>query len=295
MLEQFSAVAQTYWTQFIYLLPRLLVAAVVLAGVWLASGRLRVYLAGKLQAHAADPLLTNFLTEVGRWLLVLGGVLLALQIVGFSGVVGGLLGGLGLSAFLVGFAFKDIAENFLAGVILAFNRPFHINDNIQIKDLKGRVQELNLRTTRIKTADGKDIYVPNSLVLKEPVVNFTRDGQIRQDFALSVPHTADAEHIMQLVLEEMRREAAVLKDEKWQPTAAIEEINDGSVTVRVFFWTSSDQPRKAQEARSRLINQAKHILLTNTAEAPVAPTEVKLVSDSPALRVAVENAANQNN
>jgi small conductance mechanosensitive channel len=272
MLEQFSAVAQTYWTQFIYLLPRLLVAAVVLAGVWLASGRLRVYLAGKLQAHAADPLLTNFLTEVGRWLLVLG-----------------------LSAFLVGFAFKDIAENFLAGVILAFNRPFHINDNIQIKDLKGRVQELNLRTTRIKTADGKDIYVPNSLVLKEPVVNFTRDGQIRQDFALSVPHTADAEHIMQLVLEEMRREAAVLKDEKWQPTAAIEEINDGSVTVRVFFWTSSDQPRKAQEARSRLINQAKHILLTNTAEAPVAPTEVKLVSDSPALRVAVENAANQNN
>jgi small conductance mechanosensitive channel len=293
MLEEFSAVAHTYWTQFIYLLPRLLVAAVVLAVVWIASGRLRTFLTRKLEAHSADPLLTNFLTEVGRWLLVLGGVLLALQIVGFSGVVGGLLGGLGLSAFLVGFAFKDIAENFLAGVILAFNRPFHVKDNIQIKDMKGRVMELNLRTTRIKTADGKDIYVPNSLVLKEPVINYTRDGQVRQDFAVSVPHDADAEHIMELLLAEVSREPLVLSQEAYRPSAAIEELNDSSVLVRVFFWTPSDQARKAQETRSRLINQAKRILLDNTTATP-ATTEVKLSPDLPVLRVAVQNGASIN-
>lgn len=58
---------------------------------------------------------------------------------------------MGLSAFLVGFAFKNIAENFLAGVILAFNRPLNVNDSIQVKDYTGRVLELNLRTIRIKT------------------------------------------------------------------------------------------------------------------------------------------------
>ena len=282
MLEEFSTVAHTYWTQFLYLMPRLLVAAAVLAGVWIAAGRLRLYLANKLAAHAADPLLTNFLTEVGRWLLVLGGVLLALQIMGFSGVVGGLLGGLGLSAFLVGFAFKDIAENFLAGVILAFNRPFHVNDNIELKGMKGRVLELNLRTTRIKTADGKDIYVPNSLVLKEPVTNYTRDGQMRQDFAVQVPPTADAEHIMELLLAQVRREPLVLTDPRFQPAAAIEEFTDGALLVRVFFWTPSDQSRAAQETRSRLLNQAKQIILAN-AEAP-ASTPARAQTEVPVLQ-----------
>lgn len=78
MLQELTTVAHTYWTQFLFVLPRLLVAVVLLAGVWLASGRLRTYLSAKLAAHSADPLLTNFLTQVGRWLLVLGGLLLAL-------------------------------------------------------------------------------------------------------------------------------------------------------------------------------------------------------------------------
>ena len=200
MLQEFTTIAHTYWTQFLFVLPRLLVAAVLLAVVWLAAGRLRNFLSAKLAARSADPLLTNFLTQVGRWLLVLGGLLLALQIIGFSGVVGGLLGGLGLSAFLVGFAFKDIAENFLAGVILAFNRPFNVNDSIQVKDLLGQVIELNLRTTRIKTYDGKDIYVPNALVLKEPVTNFTRDGYIRQDFLIGIGYDADAQGVIDTIL-----------------------------------------------------------------------------------------------
>jgi small-conductance mechanosensitive channel len=291
MLQEFTTVAHTYWTQFIYLLPRLIAGAVVLSVVWLASGRLRTYLAAKLAQHSADPLLTNFLTEVGRWLLVLGGVLLALQIVGFSGVVGGLLGGLGLSAFLVGFAFKDIAENFLAGVILAFNRPFHVQDNIEVKGMKGKVMELNLRTTRIKTADGKDIYIPNSLVLKEPVINYTRDGQVRQDFALTVGPTADAEHLMQLLLEQARQQPLVLQETGYQPAAAIEELTDDKLTVRVFFWTPSDKGVEARDTRTRLINQARQLLKDNSPAAAAAdPTVVQLAADSPVLRVQVQPA-----
>jgi len=284
MLQEFTAVAHTYFTQFIYLLPKLLVAAVVLTAVWLAAGRLRNYLATKLTAHSADPLLTNFLTEIGRWLLVLGGVLLALQIVGFSGVVGGLLGGLGLSAFLVGFAFKDIAENFLAGVILAFNRPFHVQDNIEVKGLKGKVQELNLRTTRIKTVDGKDIYIPNSLVLKEPVVNYTRDGQVRQDYALTLGPTADPEVIMQQLLAQVRQEKIVLNTPNHQPVAALEELNDDKLTVRVFFWTPADQGAAARDARTRLLSQARQ-LLASVPGAAAAPVEVRLLADSAPLRM----------
>ena len=266
MNEDFTTVAHSYWVNFLHLMPRLLVAAIVLAVVWMAASRLRNYLAARLSLHSTDPLLTNFLTQVGRWLLVLLGTLLALQIVGFSGVVSGVLGGLGLSAFLVGFAFKDIAENFLAGVILAFNRPFHVQDNIEIRGMKGRVLELNLRTTRIKTIDGNDIYLPNSVVLKEPVTNYTRDGQVRQDFAVSVPPGTDAEQVMAQLLEKVRREPLVLTNERHPAAAAIEELSGGNLTVRVFYWTPSDQAAEARDTRSRLLNEARQIMETMTAK-----------------------------
>ena len=81
-----------------------------------------------------------------------------MQTMGLNGVAKGLLAGAGLSAFIFGFAFKDIAENFLGGLILAFNRPFSLNDTIQIRDFTGHVKALNFRTTHIKTFDEKDVF-----------------------------------------------------------------------------------------------------------------------------------------
>lgn len=136
--------------------------------------------------------------------------LLALQIIGFSDVVGGLLGGRSLSAFLVGFVFKDIAENFLAGVILTFNRPFNTNDSIQVKEHLSRVMELNLRTTRIKTYDGKATYVPNSVLMKESVTNFTRDGFIRQVFLVGIDCNADIPTVLKTNTAQLQQKAEVL-------------------------------------------------------------------------------------
>ncbi|MEJ7666246.1 MAG: mechanosensitive ion channel domain-containing protein [Hymenobacter sp.] len=152
MLHDLQEVLRAYWQQFILVLPRLVLALVLFVIVWAAAARLRKYLNRKLSAKSDDPLLTNFLTQMGRWLVVLVGLLLAMQIIGLSELVGGLVAGAGVSAFIVGFAFKDIAENFLAGAILAFNRPFNLSDTIAVQDVMGRVQELNIRSTRIKTS-----------------------------------------------------------------------------------------------------------------------------------------------
>jgi small conductance mechanosensitive channel len=292
MLQEFTTIAHTYWTQFLFVLPRLLVAAVLLAMVWLASGRLRGYLTTKLAAHSADPLLTNFLTQVGRWLLVLGGLLLALQIIGFSGVVGGLMGGLGLSAFLVGFAFKDIAENFLAGVILAFNRPFNVRDSIQVKEHIGRVMELNLRTTRIKTYDGKDIYVPNSVLLKESVTNFTRDGFIRQDFMLGIDYDADVPTVIQTIKDQIRLEAEVLQEAPHEPFVIVDELATSTVNLKVFFWAESEEYRRGVlELRSRVMNRVKTVLIAaDNVSLPSDIVEVQFPKNMPELRVRLADA-----
>lgn len=292
MLEELTTVLHTYWTQFLYLLPRLLLAAVLLAVVWVGAGRLRNLLATKLNRHSDDPLLTDFLTQVGRWVLVGLGLAVALNILGFSGVVGGMLGAAGVSAFIVGFAFKDIAENFLAGILLAFNRPFRVHDTIQVKDMFGRVRKLNLRSTEILTFDGRDISIPNAIVLKEPLVNFTRNGFIRQDFVVGVDYDNNVAGAIRLILEQVRQEPEVTQQDKLEPFAVIDELAASTVNVKVFFWTdTSDYRRGVLELRSRLMDRVKNTLLANGYALPPEILELRLPAKMPAVPVQVAVAA----
>lgn len=288
MFRELTDVLHAYWEQFLYLLPRLLIAALLMAGVWLSAGRLRTWLAGKLNQRSDDPLLTDFLTQVGRWLLVGLGLVVALNILGFSGVVGGLLGAAGVSAFIVGFAFRDIAENFLAGILLAFNRPFRIRDTIQVKDLFGRVTKLNLRSTEILTFDGRDISIPNAIVLKEPLINFTRNGFIRQDFVVGIDYDNDVAAAIELLLEQVRQEPEVSLEKIREPFAAIDELAASTVNVKVYFWTdTSDYRRGVLELRSRIMNRVKNALLTNGYALPPEILELRLPPKMPAVPVQV--------
>ncbi len=227
MLGDFTTVLQGYWLQFLETLPRLVMAAVVMGAVWVGADRLRRWLAAKLSSHSDDPLLTDFLTQVGRWILVLIGISVSLNIIGFTGVVSGILGAAGVSAFVVGFAFKDIAENFLAGIILAFNRPFGVNDTVKIQEMFGQITKLNLRTTEMGTFDGRDISIPNAIVLKEPLINYTRDGFIRQEFVVGVDYDDDVAAAIALILEQVRKEPEVLTTR--EPFAVVDELAASTV------------------------------------------------------------------
>ncbi|HAZ24509.1 MAG TPA: mechanosensitive ion channel protein MscS, partial [Algoriphagus sp.] len=101
-------------------------------------------------------------------------------------LVSGLLAGAGITAFVIGFALKDIGENFLAGILLAFKRPFKVGDTVDINGIRGVVLNLNLRDTQIKTPDGKDVFIPNATIIKNPLVNFTIDGFLRYDFIVGL-------------------------------------------------------------------------------------------------------------
>src|SRR5207253_2262051 len=142
----------------------------------------------QLERRARDPLLIPFITKSARWVLTLGGLMFALQIMGFDNLAGSIIAGAGISAFVIGFALKDIGENFLAGVILAFNRPFHIGDVVNIDSRTGEVQALNLRTTHIRTFDGNDVFIPNSMLIKNTLTNITATGFSRVDFTIGIDY-----------------------------------------------------------------------------------------------------------
>ena len=264
MIDDLHRVLATYWQQFLFVLPRLLLALALLLIATFLANRLSGLLGRRLRSRSDDPLLADFLAGISRWALLLLGLLLAMQVVGLSGIVSGMVGAAGLSAFVVGFAFKDIAENFLAGVILAFNRPFHLHDTVQIRDQTGHVEALNLRTTVIRTFDGKLVFLPNSIVLKEPLINFTRYGDLRLDFLITITYgsTGSYEQVRDVILALLRVHPTVQHDSLHTPYLVLEKFADATADLRLYFWSSAEDYRRgALEAKSELMQEIKNQLL----------------------------------
>jgi small conductance mechanosensitive channel len=253
-----DALANQY-NGFVMVLPELLISLVLLFIFIFVAGKLSLLVQNRLGRRVDDPLLVNFVSNVVRYGLILIGVMIMLQLVGLTGIAGGLLAGAGLSAFVVGFALKDIAENFLAGIILAFNRPFRIDDTVRVRDFIGKIMALNLRSTQMKTFDGKDIYIPNSILLKEVVTNLTHDGLLRIEFVIGVGLQHDFETVANIIIGNIEELDGVLKEDK--PAVVIEEFTATGMNLRVLFWVNTfDYKLNTMVLKSTAMDCAKKAL-----------------------------------
>lgn len=231
-----DALTQQY-NSFVMVLPELLISLLLLLVFIFAAGKLSMVVQNRLGRRVDDPLLVNFVSNIVRYGLILIGLMIMLQLIGLTGIASGMLAGAGLSAFVVGFALKDIAENFLAGIILAFNRPFRIDDTVKVREFHGKILTLNLRSTQMKTFDGKDIYIPNSILLKEVVTNFTRDGLLRIEFLVNVGLQHDFNTVRDIIVQNIENLDGVLHEEK--PAVVIEDFTATAMNLRVLIWVNT--------------------------------------------------------
>ena len=185
-----------------------------------------------------DHLLANFLSGLFGSIVILVGLLFVFRIIGLTGVVSGILAGAGISAFIIGFALKDIGENFLAGIILAFKRPFRVGDIVDINGIMGQVLTLNLRDTQIKTADGKDVFIPNGVLLKNPLINFTIDGFLRYDFIVGLDYGSNYQEAVDLIKTTIATAPGVLKGNK-SPEVWVVELAESALNIQVTFWVDT--------------------------------------------------------
>lgn len=232
-----NQVSENYDT-LVAITPKLIIAVILLVIFWFLGFYVKKLANNRLDKKMNDSLLANFLAGLVRGVILLLGILFVLRFWGFTGVVTSVLTGAGISAFIIGFALKDIGENFLAGILLAFKRPFRIGDMIEITGVKGRVIQLNLRDTQIKTEDGKDVYMPNGSIVKNPLINFTIDGFIRNQFDIGLDHGSDYNKAIELMEQKMLNVKGVLKGER-APLVVIKEIANNAVIVSVFFWVNT--------------------------------------------------------
>ena len=235
ILNQLTDSLSTYFSGIIDFLPRLLVALTIVLLVYIIMRIIRSRLTRWIRNKSDDHLLVDFMDGVFKTLNFVLGFLLLLYLLGYWAAATSLIGGLGVSAFIIGFAFKDLGENFLAGVMMAFNRPFRMGDVVKTGDVEGTITEMSLRETHIKTFDGKDVYVPNGQILKAPLYNYTIDGFLRKEFKLKVPYRADMDKVSDRIKQILSEIPGVLGEEK-APTTFISSIDDGTVTFTIWFW-----------------------------------------------------------
>jgi small conductance mechanosensitive channel len=174
-----------------------------------------------LRRVVRDRLLASFVARLLSYTVFVAGVAVIIRLLGWQDEVATVVAGAGLTVAVLGFAFRDIGENLLAGLFLAASRPFTVGDIVQVGGVEGTVLRIDLRYTQLRTFDGRDAFVPNAQVFKEPVFNATRNRMLRGDFEFEIGDGDDLGQVQRLGVEALARLEGVVDDPA--PYAAVAE------------------------------------------------------------------------
>ncbi len=274
---EISDAISDFTSNFIDMLPGiglgiLIIIIGLLLGTWIGNLFKR-----RISKKTQDPLMSKFLGKAIKITFILIAVMLALKAAGLGSIATGILTAAGASAVVLGFAFKDIGENFIAGVILSFNRPFDVDNTVMIGDNFGKVKALEFRYTKLKTFDGKDVYIPNSDVLTKPVTNYTEDGFFRWDFIIGIAYEDNIQGAKKTVLETLRKEPLVIEDEEHENFVIEDELATSTVNLKVYFWVDTkDFRRQALVTKGNVVRNVKEALEDAGYYMPADIQEIKL-------------------
>ena len=275
-IDRIRASVHDYWLSFLDRVPDLILGMIILILSFIISRWISSFFRSRMSVRMDDPLLSNFLARIIRYTLAILGVLLAFHVMGLTGIAASLLAGAGVGALIIGFAFQDIGANFIAGVILAFNRPFNTGDTIEIGANMGKVVRMDLRTTQIKTFDGKDIYIPNNTIVKEELINYTRDGYIRLSFVVGIDYEDDVDKAIEVILAATKGVKGVLQGDGREPIVIIKELATSTINLEVRFWMETfDYKQSTFELRSMVINATLKALISSGVGLPADILELK--------------------
>lgn len=270
-----------YWETLLIQIPRITLSIIVVAiFVLIAIAVSRSWNRIARHRNPENQLVIQYIVKLVKGIIILCGVILGLHMVGFSGVAGGLMAGAGVGALVLGFAFKNIGENFIAGVLLVFDRPFDIGDTVTIGGIMGKVVMLKFRTTHLKTFEGKDVYIPNGTVVNTEVFNHTQDGYLRHEFVIGIDYNNSIEEAVGLIKTTIHQHPEVMQEEETQ--ILVDEFGTNTVNLKVMFWTDTlDFKVKANVVKSELMVAVKNALMNAGFGLPANIQELKMYDQNP--------------
>lgn len=221
---------------FMGLLPKLIIAIIVLLIFYFLSRVVKKFI---LRLFYKKKNLGLVLGRLARWTVVLLGAFIAIMIILPTFQFADFIAVLGLGSIAVGFAFKDIFQNFLAGILILLNEPFKIGDQIIIHNgsHEGVVTEIHPRATYIKTYDGRRVVIPNAQLYMDTVTVNTAFPVRRSQYELGVGYDTDLAFAKRIILETLANIEWIIAEPA--PDIKVWELADSAVILRVRWWTDS--------------------------------------------------------
>jgi len=262
LFEQLESYRVGFWEA----VPQLAVALAVLIVTWVIVSVARFVVArvmGATRARRSLIELFQMLVSVGLWTF---GILIATTVALPSVTPAKILTALGLGSVAIGFAFKDVFENFLAGILLLVREPFRLGDFIEVEDVEGQVTEITVRDTHIMQSDGELVVMPNALIFKNPIHVLTNAGMRRTTVMCGVSYDTDADYAREVITEAVTKVDTVRDDVKDVQIFA-HAFGSSSIDFEITWWTGS-KPVDIRKSRDDVVRSVKRALDNADIEIP---------------------------
>ncbi|WP_419802060.1 mechanosensitive ion channel family protein [Mucilaginibacter sp.] len=229
----------TWINDFVRLLPNILVSALLLVlGIYLAK-LIKKIASNLIQRVSDNRALNNLFTSVIYIFVIAVTLFTVLSILKLDTAVTSILAGAGIIGLALAFAFQDIASNFISGIFISFRRPLRVGHIVKVKDYMGKVEEINLRDTILRTFQGQMVIIPNKDVFQNPIENFSVLGKRRVDLSIGVSYGEDLEQVKQVTIEALKGLEHLSADEP--VTLFYQEFGGSTINFVLRLWIDSPE------------------------------------------------------
>ncbi|MES2273053.1 MAG: mechanosensitive ion channel domain-containing protein [Chlamydiota bacterium] len=255
-LWDFTKALRTQWQSLLHKIPSILLGAILLLATWPLAYYGAKYARTLLRRKFPKSLLEDVIARATGLVIFLIGVYFIFEMANLTGAALAILSGTGLLGIILGIAFREITENFLASILLSVQHPFHAGDLIEIEGFVGHVQLLTMRVTILMSLEGHQIQIPNAIVYKSNIRNYTSNPNLREEFTLNIGCNDSISKAQEIALNILETHEAVLKTP--EPWALVDSLAQGAITLRIYFWLNGRQhsPLKVRSSLLGLLKQA---------------------------------------
>jgi small conductance mechanosensitive channel len=262
--------------KFFSLLPQLVLGIVIFTVFLLLALAVRWGVDRFARRHRHARNLSLVLGRLAQAVVLALGLLVAATVVAPSFHTADLIKVLGIGGIAIGFAFRDILQNFLAGILLLLHEPFRLGDQIKMDEFEGTVEEIETRATVIKTYDARRVVIPNGEVFTKAVIVNTAYGKRRSEHIVGIGYGDDIETAKQVIRDAVKGVRGVLNDPA--PDALVVELADSSVQILVWYWFSPPEYRNMVKVRDEVLVAMKRKITEAGIDMPY-PTHQILFHD----------------
>jgi len=256
---------QELWRNIMSAIPFLIFGIVVLVIFWGIS----LLVAKVARSYFSKRQMNDLLQDIAARGIAISvfilGIYIVFHVADLTNVALTIIGGTGLLGIVLGIAFRDITENFLASIFLSIQNPFHAGDHVEINNNVGFVQRLTIRATLLMTLDGNHLQIPNSIVYKSSILNYTSNPNQRFSFIIGIGYDASVITAQNLASQIFEEHPAVLKDP--EPLILVDKLASSTINMMFYVWVDGSK-HNILKVKSSVLRQIKTIYMAEGISMP---------------------------